>query len=225
MKEYQNDPLFYIPLLSLKLHDAKIIIENEKYLQIDDKTAQIYYILLFSKDVDFDLLIKNASQYEATISIASKYELNLKQYQFSHLLICRQFTYTGKGFDINVDYKICEVTKDDFEYLFNHYYRMGRDKEYIINAINRGMLKAEKNNRIVAFIGEHPEHTMGLLYVDESYRRQGIGRNLEYALINKFLKENKRPIDHVVITNFNSQSLQNSIPDMRMDDGYFYWYF
>ena len=222
---YIDDPLFYIPLLSLKLHDAVVVEENEKYLQIDDKTAQIVYILLFSKDVNFDELILKAGKLEGTISIASHFELRLKQYDYSHLLMCRQFTYVGKGFDLNIDFKIEEVTMDDFDYLVHHYYRMGRDDSYIKNAINRGMIKAVKDNRIVAFIGEHPEHTMGLLYVDEDYRRQGIGRNLEYALINKFLKEGKRPIDHVVVSNSNSQNLQNSIPDMRMDDGYFYWYF
>jgi predicted GNAT family acetyltransferase len=87
------------------------------------------------------------------------------------------------------------------------------------------MLKAvSEEGEIMAFIGEHPEHAMGMLYVDENHRRKGIGTVLEKALINKFLDEGKVPYDHVVLDNYKSMNLQRSL-GMTLDEGFLYWYF
>jgi GNAT superfamily N-acetyltransferase len=94
-----------------------------------------------------------------------------------------------------------------------------------MSAIARGMFKAvNEKGEIIGFIGEHPEHALGMLYIDEAYRRQGIGRALEQALINKFIDEGKIPFDHVVITNDKSIHLQNSL-GMTLSEGNIYWYF
>ena len=114
---------------------------------------------------------------------------------------------------------------DDYPYLYEKYHSIVREEGYIEAAIARGMLKCVQDNRIVGFIGEHPEHTIGLLFVDESYRRIGIARELEKAMINKMLKEGKPAIDHVEKENGASLLLQSSLPNMVIDEGYIDWYF
>ena len=152
--------------------------------------------------------------------------MSLGDYGFTHHLKTRQYTYEGSYLPVNADYQILDVISNDLPYLKEHYYRIGRDETYLEEAIKRGMLKAVNDDgSIMGFIGEHPEHTMGLLFVEEKYRNRGIGRNLEYSLINRFLTQNKKAIDHVVIDNQKSNNLQNSIPSMHLDEGYFNWFF
>ena len=221
-----DNNIFYVPYLALSIHHADIVIDEEKYLLLDDKVASIFYILIFDKNINFDVLMDIAKRYEETVSVVSILDIEMKDYGYIHHLKTKQYTYEGSYIPINVDYDILEVTMDDFNYISSHYIRIGNDDEYLINAIKRGMLKAvDSSSTIMGFIGEHPEHTMGLLYVDEAYRRRGIGRNLEYALINHFLSHNKRAVDHVVISNMKSTFLQNSIPGMKEDEGFFYWFF
>lgn len=225
-EKYLNENIFYIPLLALKAHDIEIVKDEEDCLVFDDRTASIFYILIYNKDIEMDELMEMAKKYQATISVVSLFDIEMKDYGFIHHLKTRQYTYEGTYLEVNPSLNIQDVTIDDLAYLKEHYIRIGEDDDYLINAITRGMLKAvDVDGSIMGFIGEHPEHTMGLLYVEEKYRNRGIGRNLEYALINRFIKLNKKAIDHVVISNQKSNNLQSSIPSMHLDEGYFNWFF
>ena len=225
-EKYLNENIFYIPLLALKNHDVEIIKDEEDYLAFDDRTAKIFYILIYNKDIDIDELMEIAKKYQPTISVVSLFDLEMDDYGFIHHLKTKQYTYEGDYLEVNPSLKIEEIILSDLAYLKEHYIRIGEDDDYLINAIKRGMLKAvDIDGSIMGFIGEHPEHTMGLLYVEEKYRNRGIGRNLEYALINRFLKLNKKAIDHVVLNNQKSNNLQSSIPSMHLDEGYFNWFF
>ena len=136
-----------------------------------------------------------------------------------------QFRYVGKPFELSENYKIEEITMDDYPYLYEKYHHIVREEGYIEEAIARGMLKCVQDNKIVGFIGEHPEHSIGLLFVDEAYRRIGIARELEKAMINKMLAKGISPIDHVDKSNAGSLLLQGSMKDMVVDEGYIDWYF
>ena len=211
---------------ALSLNKASLIKEDDDYLLIDDKTASIFYIVVKRYRDNLIDFIDESIKYEPTISVISEEKLNLSfAKNFKCFRETYQYSYTGKKFDIDLPYEIKELTMDDYGYLSTHYYRNGDDEAYLKACIKRGMLKAADNGKIIGFVGEHPEYALGLLYVDENYRRKGIGKALEKAMINKVLEEKRVPIEHVVITNENSKKLQASIPDMEMDEGYVYWYF
>ncbi|MBO6261361.1 MAG: GNAT family N-acetyltransferase [Bacilli bacterium] len=211
---------------ALSLDNAVIIKEDDNYLFVDDKEAAIFYIVVKQVDKTLDSLIANAINYEPTVSVISEVKLDISANNaFKCFRETYQYSYTGKPFVLDVPYQISELTLNDYDYLKSHYYRNGDDESYLKECIRRGMLKAHYGKIIIGFVGEHPEHALGLLFVDENYRRQGIGGSLEKAMINKTLGEGRVPIEHVVITNESSKKLQASIPDMEKDDGYVYWYF
>ena len=227
-----NDPrleanIFYVAKLALSIHDVEIISDEGAFLLLNDRTANIFYILVFRDCVNVDPLMEIALRYQKTVAVASLEKLVLGDYGFPHHRTTRQFTFEGSPLPVDTSsYSIEDVTMDDLPYILDHYLRIGEDDEYIKNAISRGMIKAVgEDGQTMGFIGEHPEHTLGMLYVDENHRRKGIGRNLEYAMINRFLKLGKRPLDHVVVDNQKSNGLQSSIPGMKLDDGYFEWFF
>ena len=211
---------------ALALNNASIIKEDDNYLFVDDKEAAIFYIVVKQRDETLVSLISDSIRIESTVSVISEVKLDLTPNSaFKCFRETYQYSYTGKPFELDVPYQISELTMGDWDYLKSHYYRNGNDEPYLRGCIKRGMLKAHFGDSIIGFVGEHPEHALGLLFVDEDYRRQGIGKTLEKAMINKILKEGRVPIEHVVITNENSKKLQASIPDMNKDEGYVYWFF
>ena len=52
---------------------------------------------------------------------------------------------------------------------------------------------------------------MGLLYVEEEYRRQGIAESLEAFCINRCLEKGWTPYGHVLTDNTASEKLQDKL--------------
>ena len=221
-----QDNIYIIVNEALELNKANIISSNDKYLLINDSVASIFYIVVFESNEDVMKLVEDAKSYQDTVCVISLFGLDLKPHKFfTKFLEVEQYSlHKNDRFLIHVDYEISKVTIEDLPYIKDHYMRIGDDDQYLLDAISRGMLKAHKGKEIMGFIGEHPEHALGMLYVSEDHRRKGIGRALEQTLINKFLDEGKVPFDHVVKDNNKSKSLQDSL-GMTLDKGYIFWYF
>lgn len=224
-KEYilsKLDTDLYILVRNAIIYHNAEIVEDYRWLVLDDKVAKITYVI--SNRNDFP--ISAYSNLEPTMCVISllDFEFDYKPY-FNNYRKTVQYSYHGEVKEISKDIEIEKVTMDDLDYIMSHYYRTGDDKEYLTDAINRGMLKAVKNGRIAGFIGEHPEMSLGLLYVDDDFRRQGIGRQLEQAMINEVLNKGRIPIDHVVLENDISKKLQSSFEGMELNKGFIYWLF
>ena len=223
--DFSNN-IFLLASGSIKYNDAVILENNDDYAVIEDKKAHIIYLLINKEDVALLLLFNKYKDLESTIGIMSMYNYYLGRHsEFGTHLSVSQFRYEGEPFVLSDKYNIEEVTMDDYPYLYEKYHHIVREEGYIEAAISRGMLKCVVDNKIVGFIGEHPEHSIGLLFVDENHRRIGIARELEKAMINKMLAKGITPIDHVEKENAGSLLLQSSIPGMKIDEGYIDWYF
>ena len=218
--------LFILVNIGIKDHHSTILENNDDYAIVRDEVAHILYILVNKEDVALLLVFNKYKDLEGTICIMSSYNYYLGRHSaFATHLGVSQFRYVGESFNLSDKYIIEDITIDDYPYLYEKYHHIVREEGYIESAIARGMLKCVQDNKIVGFIGEHPEHSIGLLYVDENYRRIGIARELEKAMINKMLAKGRVPIYHVEKENGASLLLQSSIPNMIIDEGYIDWYF
>lgn len=95
--------------------------------------------------------------------------------------------------------------------------------DYIKSRIERELLYgAFVDGKIVGFIGKHCEGSIGMLYVDDAYRRMGIAMDLENFMINKGLEEGQTPFGQVIIGNDASYSLQLK-NGLYMGDKKWYW--
>lgn len=93
-------------------------------------------------------------------------------------------------------------------YLTEHYAM--EDEDYLKDRIlNGAMYGAFVEEKLVGFVGVHDEGSMGLLYVEEKYRRRGIGESLEAFLINRQREQGYTPYAHIVVGNEISLKLQN----------------
>jgi tRNA (guanine37-N1)-methyltransferase len=126
---------------------------------------------------------------------------------------CSQYLYTEKTF-LPVKYKdIRPVAAGDAEvlqYITAHYRH--EDGEYMAGRIQAGeMYAAYAEDKIIGFIGSHRDGSMGMLYVDEAFRRRGIAEALEAYCINRTLEKGRTPYCHVEENNTASEKLQEKL--------------
>lgn len=89
---------------------------------------------------------------------------------------------------------------DQLDYVSERYSYDGRS--YVEARIREGvMYGAFVEGEQVGFIGMHSEGSLGLLYVEEAYRRHGIARSLEAYMINRTLEKGWTPYGHVMVGN------------------------
>ena len=119
---------------------------------------------------------------------------------------CSQYLYTTRQ-TLPVRYKnIRRLTIEDLAYVREHYHK--GTEEYLKERILAGvMYGAFADDRLTGFIGTHDEGSMGMLYVEEQYRRQGIGEALLSYNINRTLERGWIPYGHVLEGNTVSERL------------------
>lgn len=126
---------------------------------------------------------------------------------------CVQVLYTQKN-TLPVRHKdIRKLFPDSAEAVCRRYKGgFGTDGGYIRERIAAGaMYGAYAEERLVGFAGIHTEGGMGMLYVEDSFRRQGIGASLEAYLINRMLERGWTPYAHILTGNEASLKLQEKL--------------
>ncbi len=86
------------------------------------------------------------------------------------------------------------------------------DRRYVKICIELGnMYGAFAGDELVGFIGMHREGSIGLLFVEEAHRGEGIAEALEAFMVNRMLKRGWTPYGHVVCGNEASERLQEKL--------------
>lgn len=100
------------------------------------------------------------------------------------------------------------------------------DKEELGQYIGHGSIWiACKENTKVGFVGRHEEGSMGLLYVEEGFRRQGCAAIMEKFMIERMMGQGLIPYADVFDDNDASIALQKKIGMKRMKEPvYWLWH-
>ncbi len=125
-------------------------------------------------------------------------------------MYCNQYVYTRERPltvepPIGVEFR--PLAEDDLDYVMKNYHG-DSDVEYLLSRIEYGMTGAVYNGGLCGFIGFHGEGSIGMLFVEKSCRRLGIGEALEAAAVNRRINEGRIPYCHVVLGNVPSAKLQ-----------------
>lgn len=136
---------------------------------------------------------------------------------------CSQACYT-RGEPLPVKHKdIRQLTGAEIPYVAEHYH-LG-DDEYVRERIGAGaMFGIYVEGKLCGFIGSHDDGSMGMLYVDETYRRQGLAASLEGYLINKQREQGYIPYAHIVDGNEASIRLQERL-GLNLSEPVIWWLF
>ena len=157
-------------------------------------------------------LLKNCIPKEAELFVTGQDFMKslLEESGYHTLFSCRQFLYTERT-PLPVRHKdIRRLDMDSFSYVCEHY-----DKDstsYIRDRLLAGvMYGAFADDRLAGFIGMHSEGSLGMLYVDEAQRRQGLAASLVAYAVNRMLERGWTPYGHVITGNEASMRLQEKL--------------
>ena len=134
---------------------------------------------------------------------------------------CRVVVYTGEPLpEPEADIRVLGPEAADFVHA--HYHTVP-DRDYIVGRLEAGvMLGVFVDGAPAGFIGVHDDTSMGMLEVLPEYRRRGLARALETALINRQLARGILPWGEVFLDNTAYLRLQAGL---MTDVGSVYWHF
>ncbi|MFR8846169.1 MAG: GNAT family N-acetyltransferase [Waltera sp.] len=136
-------------------------------------------------------------------------------------MLCSQACYT-RGEPLPVRHKdIRQLTVEEVPYVAEHYH-LG-DEIYVRERITAGdVFGIYIEGKLCGFIGCHNDGSMGMLYVEDAYRRQGLAASLEGYLINKQREQGMIPYAHIVNGNEASIQLQERL-GLNLSDPVIWW--
>ena len=134
----------------------------------------------------------------------------LEERGYRELFPCRQFLYTERT-PLSVRHKdIRRLGMESLDYICGRY-DMG-STDYVRDRIRAGvMYGAFADGRLAGFIGMHTEGSLGMLYVEEDCRRQGLAASLVAYAANRTLERGWTPYSQVVSENEASVRLQEKL--------------
>lgn len=136
-------------------------------------------------------------------------------------MLCSQACYT-RGEPLPVRHKdIRQLTVEEVPYVAEHYH-LG-DEIYVRERITAGdVFGIYIEGKLCGFIGCHNDGSMGMLYVEDAYRRQGLAASLEGYLINKQREQGMIPYAHIVNGNEAFIQLQERL-GLNLSDPAIWW--
>lgn len=168
--------------------------------------AEMYYLAPFSKDGAVrmnELLLKNGESGLFVLHGEEYVSVFKEGFSVYRETPCYQAVFPRRQ-DISlpegVEIRLLGGSFTDL--ITEKYSRSHGNSEYIKQLLDSGvMYGAFIDDEIVGFIGQHDEHSIGLLEVFPAFSGRGVGSALESFMINKVLSEGFTPYCHVVEDN------------------------
>lgn len=208
---YSNCNLIY--LLENNIAKVDLFDGINVIISIDEEV-----VLIVSDNKEVVDAYLNSNNKIIDLSIISNYDFSYLVNRFNTMLDTNMWVYDKKE-KVNLNLDGIDIRKLDisnYEYIVNRYKHVS-DGEYIYTLLNRGMLGIFVDDEIVGFIGIHDTGSIGVLTIEENYRKNGFGYILEGALINEQLEKGITPFCQVEKSNKASIKLQNKLGLRKSD--------
>ncbi len=203
----------------LKRGTGEILADLDHALLVRDHVSGACFLASEDRTTGLALLDRFAGS-DCRLLMVSDHALRLaafERYGFSEKLECWQFAYYGAkpALDARLSVKVAE--EHDLPMLTRHYHMIS-PKELAEVVRRKSILLGYDRERLVGFIGEHLEGSMGILYVLPEYRRRGFGAALQACFMARTMDEGFSPFGQVEKDNLNSLKLQETLGMTRSDD-------
>ena len=203
----------------LKRGSGEIIAETDHTLLVRDTVSEALMLACEDAAEGLALLDRHAGR-DCGLLMVSDYALGLaafERYGFSEKLACYQVAYYGEKPSADSRLAVRTADENDLPMLTETYHLIS--PEEMKKVIRRGsILLGYDGDRLVGFISEHLEGSMGLLYVFPEYRRRGFGSALQTHYIVKAMENGYVPFGQVEKSNWKSLKLQQKIGMARSDN-------
>lgn len=203
---------------------AKIIYAENNGVLIFETESQSYMLSVDTFEIGKKLLdsITDCN----LIAIHQSFMVNYveKKYDFLNKLECYQAVYLENEILLeNSMLKIKELTYKEKAIINEHYKSLTNDE---LNKLldKKNILGGYINNRLIGFIGNHLEGSMGILEVFPEFRRKGYAYILESYLIKSMLDKGLVPFAQIEVSNIKSIELHKKL-NFDISKESLFWFF
>ncbi|APF24504.1 GNAT family N-acetyltransferase [Clostridium butyricum] len=204
---------------------AEILYAEIDGVLIREKKSNAYMI---SVD-DFEIGRKLIDTIEESSLIVSHQQFMvdyiLNRFKLTKSLECVQAVYMSRN-KLPVKKYELEINKlkvEQIKLILEHYYKLSINEIEILLK-NGKIFGGYKNGKLIGFVGNHLEGSIGLLEVFPQYRCLGYGTILESYIINKMIDESLVPFAQIEIDNKESMILQTKL-GFEISKDCLYWIF
>ena len=201
----------------IKRGTAEVLEKGDKVTFVQDTVSDAYFLACEEAEEAIRVLDKFAYRdYELLVVIDSLADIIYDRYGFTGKLDCSQVAYYGEMPILSgvLDTRIATVA--DIPVISSVYHLIS--EEELKKVIERkNLVMGYHDGKLVGFIGEHLEGSMGQLYIFPEFRRRGYATELEKILIKKTMEEGLVPFGQVVKDNTESLKLQQKLGLRRSD--------
>ena len=202
---------------------AEIIEEGKDFLFLYDTVSETYMLACDDAEAGKVLLDKYADRRYELIETTSKEaaEYACDRFGFKNCLECWQFAYLGEAPEMDPRIRIRTADLDDLPVIMKEYHEISDDE--MARNIRRGaVMMAYEGDRLVGFMGEHLEGSLGMLFVYPEFRRKGYAAALENAGFARTIEQGYIPFGQVITGNTASYNLQKK-QGLTEADKLVYW--
>ena len=149
----------------------------------------------------------------------------LNRFKLTKSLECVQAVYMSRN-KLPVKKYELEINKlkvEQIKLILEHYDKLSINEIEILLK-NGKIFGGYKNGKLIGFVGNHLEGSIGLLEVFPQYRCLGYGTILESYIINKMIDESLVPFAQIEIDNKESMILQTKL-GFEISKDCLYWIF
>lgn len=196
---------------SLARGKAEILYARGGNVLLYDRSAA-YCMLTAQNEEEGKTLLKRIPAQTKLITSSQEFlnHMICQEMPFEVLNECVQVCYPQKQ-TLPVKYKDIRPLEEEHAAYVTEHYAIG-GAAYIRERIAAGaMYGAFLENRLLGFVGVHNDGSMGMLFVDEAHRGQGLALSLEAYCINRICEKNMVPYGHIVTGNEASLRLQEKL--------------
>lgn len=226
----KRDKLLHMDMIeSLKRGNGEVLAFSERGVLLKDKNCGLHMISAENKDVG-ERLLSFAEPGAEMFVCHQKFvaESVMSRFRKQNLEECCQAVYTKKQ-PFSEELRVC-IEQLDMGFLDRVFecYKDHGDREEIGTALAEGRIFGAfaKNDgerkQLMGFAGIHEEGSLGMLFVMEGCRHEGVGESLEKYLINRTLEKGFTPYGHVLPDNTVSLRLQDKL-GLKIAKRMIYW--
>ena len=198
---------------------GRIIEKCPDALYVYDEVSGAFFLACSDRETGLRILDEHAGL-NCRLLMVTDTELGkiaFQRYGFDEMFECYQVAYPGEppGFENRLS--IREAGREDLPIITETYHLIS--PEEMEKVVDRGsLLLGYQDGRLVGFIGEHLEGSMGMLYVFPEYRRKGYAEELEKAYILRTIEKGFIPFGQIEKNNLASLELQRKIGMVRSEN-------
>ena len=202
---------------------GEVILDRDDAMLIRDRVSGAYMLACNDTETGLALFDRFVGP-DCDLFMTPNRALGLAVFEkhgFTQKLECRQVAYYGEKPSKDVGLTIRPAKEPDLAMLIEHYHMVspGEMKE---NVRRGAVLLGYDRDRLVGFVGEHPEGSMGMLYVFPEFRCRGYGAALQKYLIAETMEKGFVPFAQVEKENIASLNLQKKL-GMTISENLIVW--